>query len=344
MKATFVLLAIPAYLCLNALAQDAPEAGAVPAAPPAAKPRPPRIPKPGVSTPGVKREMAAIKPIAVFDTGGTPDWQVVTADGVWVSNGPTNTVHRLDQASNKIGANVAVGKRPCSGVATGFGSVWVPNCVDKTVSRVNLKTNEVEATVPVGPSESEGGITASTDAIWLVTDKAGKLSRIDPKTNTVAATIDIPAGSASCEFADGAVWVTTPEKNTVTRVDAKSNQVTDSIEVGPKPRFITHGAGAVWTLNQGDGTVSRVETKSRKVVASIELGIPGTGGEIAFGGGSVWATAFQIPITQIDVATNTVVRQWVGAGGDSIRYAHGSVWLSNLREHNVWRIDAATLQ
>ena len=44
--------------------------------------RPPRPPKPGVSTPGVKREMAAIKPDAVFPVEGAPDWQVVTDDAV----------------------------------------------------------------------------------------------------------------------------------------------------------------------------------------------------------------------------------------------------------------------
>ncbi len=302
-----------------------------------------RTPPPGVNAPGVKRQMTAIQPLAVFETGGTPDWQVVTSDAVWVSNGPTNTVHRLDATRNTIAANVTVGKKPCSGVATGFGSVWVPNCVDQTISRVSLTTNAVEATIAVGPAESEGGITASADAIWLVTDKLGKLSRIDPKTNTVAAAVVIPAGSASCEFSDGAVWVTTPGKNMLTRVDAKTNKVTDSITVGPQPRFLTHGAGSIWTLNQGDGTVTRVDTKSRKVIASIELGVPGPGGEIAFGLGHVWATIFQIPITEIDPVTNKVVRQWVGAGGDSIRVAHGSIWLSNLREHNVWRIDPQKL-
>jgi virginiamycin B lyase len=48
---------------------------------------------------------------------------------------------------------------------------------------------------------------------------------------------------------------------------------------------------------------------------------------------------FQIPISEIDPATNKVVRQWEGNGGDSIRVAHGSIFLSNLRQHNVWRID-----
>ena len=172
-----------------------------------------------------------------------------------------------------------------------------------------------------------------------MTDARGKLSRIDPKTNAVAAQIDIPGGSASVLYGDGAIWVTTPSKNVLTRVDAKTNRVSDTIPVGPGPRFETFGAGSVWTLNQGDGTISRVDARTRKVVATIEVGIPGNGGEIAYGLRRVWATVFQIPISEIDPATNQVVRQWVGNGGDSIRAGHGSVWLTDLRGHTIWRID-----
>jgi len=296
-------------------------------------------PRPGVTTPGVRREMATLSPLAVFPTEGTPDWQVVTDDAIWVSNGPLDKVHRLDAASNKIAASVTTGKRPCSGLAWGFGSVWVPNCGDKTVSRVDVKTNQVVATIPVGPSASEGGIAASPEAVWLVTDAKGVLSRIDPATNSAVAEVSVPANSAGVTYGEGLVWVTTPEKNMLTGVDPKTNQVKFSTEVGPGPRFLTTGAGSVWTLNQGDGTVSRVDAKTGKLVVNIELGVPGNGGELAFGEGHVWATVFQIPITEIDPATNTVVKQWFGAGGDSIRAAHGSVWLSNLREHNVWRVD-----
>ena len=337
---TFLMTSIYAPILL-VQAQQPPEGAPAPEGQPPVqrKKGPPRPPRPGVSTPGVKREMTTITPQAVFTTGGTPDWQVVTDDAVWVSNGPTNTLHRMDVKTNQLAEPIAVGKRPCSGLAAGFGSIWVPNCADKTVSRVDMKTNAVVATVAAPPAESEAGIATSEDAVWLVTDATGKLSRIDPKTNAVVATVDVPAGSASVIYGDGAIWVTTPKTNMLTRVDPKSNKVTDSIETGPGPRFATFGGGAVWTLNQGDGTVSRVDVKTRKVVANIELGVPGTGGEIAYGLGHVWATVFQIPITEIDPATNTVVRQWTGPGGDSIRVAHGSVWLSNLREHNVWRID-----
>jgi virginiamycin B lyase len=320
-------LFLPLILTCLLGAQDVPDA---------AKKRPPRPPKPGVSTPGVKRQMSAITPDAVFPIEGSPDWQVLTDDALWVTNSPKNTVHRLDIETNQVVAVVTVGQRPCSGLAAGFGSIWVPNCRDKSLSRIDVKTNQVVATLPFGPADSEGGIAASPDSVWMLTDPKGVLSRIDPASNKVVAQIAVTANSASCIYADGAVWITTPEKNLLTRVDPKTNQVVTTIEVGPQPRFLTAGAGSIWTLNQGDGSVSRVDAKTNKLLAGLAAGIPGSGGEIAFGAGHVWATAFQIPVTEIDPAKNAVIKQWVGPGGDSIRVGHGSVWLSNLREQNVW--------
>jgi virginiamycin B lyase len=320
------------------------QSGAEPPAPAegqkeATKKRGKRPPRPGVKEPGVRREMSALTPIAVFPAEGVPDWQVVTEDAVWVSNGPKNTLHRLDPKTNTVAAVIEVGRRPCSGLAAGFGSVWVPNCGDKTVSRVDIATNTVIATIPAGPAQSEGGPAASPDSIWILSDPKGVLSRIDPTTNTVVAEIEVPSGSYAAVYGDGAIWISSTEHSVVTRVDAVSGKVTEKIEVGPNPRFLAFGGGSVWTLNQGDGTVSRVDAKTRKLVANIECGIPGTGGEIAYGEDHVWVTVFEIPLTQIDPETNRVVKQWVGPGGDAVRVGHGSVWLSNLRQQNIWRLD-----
>jgi YVTN family beta-propeller protein len=283
--------------------------------------------------------MSTIMPIAVFPLEGTPDWQVLTEDSVWVANGPKNTIHRLDAKTNTVVAAIPVGQRPCSGLAAGFDSIWVPNCGDKTLSRVDIKTNRVIATLPYGPANSEGGIATSKDAVWMLTDPKGVLSRIDPKTNERIAEIQVMSGSFACVLGeDGAIWISSTESNLVSRVDPDTNRVTDTIAIGPQPRFLTAGAGSIWTLNQGDGTVSRVDVKTKKLVASIALGIPGTGGEIAFGEGYLWATVFEIPLTQVDPSTNKVVRQWTGPGGDSVRAGLGTVWLSNLRQQNLWRI------
>ena len=110
-----------------------------------------------------------------------------------------------------------------------------------------------------------------------------------------------------------------------------------SIPVGPKPRFLTAGGGSVWTLNQGDGTVSRVDEKSRKLTATITVGIPGSGGDICYGVDSVWASVFDVPLSRIDSQTNKVLRQWVGRGGDSLRFGHDSIWLTDYHNGLVWR-------
>lgn len=314
------------------------------AQPPASSParRPQRPPKPGVKE--VQRPMSEVRPLAVFPVPGVPDWTIATPDAVWVSNKPGNSISKLSARTNTVEATVPVGKAPCSGIAYGFGSLWVPNCGDKTVSRVDAATNQVVATVPVGPANSEGGIAVTGDAVWLPTGETGnQVARIDPKTNTVVALIPVPEGSHTADAGEGAVWVTCSKSNILTRIDPNSNRVTHSIEVGPNPRFLTVGEGFVWTLNQGDGTVSQVDPSSFKTIRQIQVGVPGGGGEISAAAGSVWLTVFQIPISRIEVATGKVTHQFAGPGGDAILYAHGSVWLSNLREQNIWRVDPATI-
>jgi len=305
-----------------------------------------RPPRPGVATPGVKRDIAVIKPLGVFAVPGNPDWQVVTKDAVWVTSSRKNIVGRLDPKTNTVVTLVETGPRPCSGLVEAFGSIWVPICGEqdkpdtKGLQRIDPKTNKVTATLPIGPALSEGGLAANADSIWMLTDMKGLLARIDPDTNRMVAEIQVPSGSSVVVLGeDKAIWVVSTQESQVVRVDPNTNLITDRVVVGPNPRFTAVGGGAIWTLNQGDGSVSRIDVKTRKLVTSIDVGVPGGGGEIAYGEGFVWVTVFDIPLSQIDPDNNKVIKQWVGAGGDSVRVGHGSVWLSNIRQENVWRMD-----
>jgi virginiamycin B lyase len=307
------------------------------------KARPARKPKPGIKIPGVQIPITELKPDAVFETGGSPDWLVVDQDSVWVSNKPKDSVSKFDAKTNKIAETVKVGSKPCSGLAIGFGSLWVPNCGDNTISRVDLKTNTVTATFPSGIGNTEGYIATGAGSVWFMTDANGTLARIDPATNKVITEIALPAGSFCPVFGEGSVWVTSTDGSSVTRVNPATNKIVETIPVGKSPRFIAVGEGAVWTLNQGDGDVTRIDPKTNKVVATIEVGVPGGGGDIAAGEGSVWVTSFGFPVSRIDPATNKVAQQFVGEGGDAFRVGLGSVWLSNLRAGTVWRIDPKKL-
>jgi len=293
----------------------------------------------GLKDPAIQRPIGNIQPQAVFPVEGSPDWVAILPDSVWIGNKPKNEVVRLDPKTNKVAATIPVGKDPGAGLAAAFGSVWVPNCGDKTLSRIDVATNKVVATIPLGPVDTEGNIAASEDSIWYLTDAKGILSRIDPSTNQSVAEIAVQPGSVAVVYGEHAIWITSPQTNTLTRVDPQTNLVTATITVGKTPRFLTVGEGSVWTLNQGDGTVSRVDAKTGRITATIDCGIPGPGGDIASGEGSIWVTMHDVPLTRIDPETNKVMQQWVGPGGDSLRVGLGSIWLTNYKQQTVSRIN-----
>lgn len=295
-----------------------------------------------VARPGVKEvqvPFASLRPSAALKIGRTADWVLVTGNAVWVASSKPFSVKRIDPATTKVVAKVSLPGEACSGLAYGFGSLWVPLCGQKpSLARVDPLTNRVSAMLPFGPAGPEGGVTASGDSVWIVTDKKGTLIRIDPATNTVRQKISIPPGSYNPLFSDGVVWITGFEANVLTAVDASTGGLLATIPVGPKPRFLTAGGGSVWTLNQGDGTVSRIDVNSKKLAATITVGIPGAGGEVDYGADTLWATAFDVPLSRIDPKTSKVSRQWVGRGGDSIRIGHDSIWLTDYFHGLLWRI------
>jgi hypothetical protein len=295
------------------------------------------MPKQGVKE--VQIPFTSLKPSATIKVGGSADWVLITDDAVWVASTKPYAVHRIDPATNRIVATVPVPGEACSGLASGFGSIWIPLCGKKPeLLRIDTAKNAISATLPIPPASSEGSITVSDDSVWIITDKNGTLSRIDPSTNSVRQRSSIPPDSYNPIFSDGIVWITGVESGVLTAVDAASGKVRESVPVGPKPRFLTAGGGSVWTLNQGDGTVSRVDEKSRRVIATIHAGIPGAGGDIGYGADSVWATVFDVPLTRIDATTNKVARQWIGKGGDSLRFGHGSIWLTDYKKGLLLRI------
>lgn len=297
----------------------------------------PKFPKKtGVERPLIEHDIADLRPLKTIRIEGDPDWMALTDDAVWIAVSSMNRVIRLDAATSQPGAIVTVAE-PCSGLAVAFSSLWIPSCKDHTLIRADAETGAVQAVVPEGPADSEGGICAGAGSVWMVGSKENDLLRIDPASNRVVAHIRLPPGSFNPVFANNSIWVSSNTGGTLLRVNPQTNAIINETPVGPLPRFLAVGAGSVWVLNQGDGTIARVDAGTGKRIAMVPAGIPGLGGEIAFGAGAVWATVFDFPITRIDPSSNQVTGQWHGTGGDSIRVGHGSIWLTDLRGAKVWR-------
>jgi YVTN family beta-propeller protein len=299
--------------------------------------------RPGVQTPGVTIPIDRLEPEAVYAIGGEPDW-IAPAEAersAWVARMFSDSVSRLETDSDVISATVELGAgaRPCSGLAVGFGSLWVPNCGDKTIARIDLKTNAVVARISSSIGFREGSIATGAGSVWLMTDRLGTLTRFDPASNSVIAKTKVGTGSYGLAYGADALWVTSSTHGTVARVDPETNLVTATIPVAKSPRFIAVGEGAVWVVSQAAGSVTRIDPSTNQVVATIELGVPGPGGDITAGEGSVWVSHFDFPLTRIDPAANQVAQQFFGPGGDAVRIGLGSLWISNVFEGPVWRLD-----
>lgn len=286
----------------------------------------------------VQRPISDLPIAAKIALPGSPDWVGIGAGAVWISNAGADSLARIDPAKDRVVNVISVSRRPCSGLAVGFGAVWSPSCLDNRVDRVSSQLNEVEAHVPTSIGDSEGGIAAGEGAVWLAADRQGTLVRIDPALNRINGKAKLSSGSFVPVAGSGSVWVSSTEHNMVSRVDAAELNVTAEIPVGPAPRFMACTDIDVWVFNQGDGSVSRIDVASNQVVATIDVGTPGQGGDIAVGEGFVWTTAIDIPLTQIDPVTNRVVAQYVGKGGDAVRVGHGAVWMCSFFLQEVWRV------
>jgi len=287
---------------------------------------------------GVQVPFSSLKPSATIKVGRTADWVLVTENAVWVATTKPYAVQRIDPATNTIVATVSLSGEACSGQTHAFGSIWVPLCgKNPAVVRINTATNAISATLPVGPVDAEESITASEDSVWIVTDRNSTLNRIDPSNNSVRQKIPIPPGSYNPFFSNGIIWITGVENNVLTAVDASTGKVMESFQTGSKPRFLFSGGGSVWVLNQGDGSVSRVDEKTRRLIATVQVGIPGTGGDLVYAEDHLWIASFGFPLSRVDPATNKVSRQWVGRGGDSLRFGHDAIWLTDYYRGLVWR-------
>jgi virginiamycin B lyase len=189
------------------------------------------------------------------------------------------------------------------------GLLWAANCDAKTVARIDLRTRRVTATIDLDGRDPapESSIAAGDKLVWVLTfgDETAIVS-IDPKSNTVVGTIRTPPEPAALAAGLGGLWVSSG-RGTVSHIDPRSGEVIGEIQVGDHPRFMAIGGGSLWVLNQGDATVSRIDPSTDRVIATIVVGRePVEGGDLAFGGGMLWARVTDAPVARIDPKTNSV--------------------------------------
>jgi len=270
------------------------------------------------------------------------DWVTIAGDSAWVAN-VEDGVARYDLATGELLGSAPTGTDVCLAMDQGFDSLWVGDCATNTVVRVDVATGEVRARIPLDGAQlpSESSIAVDDTGVWVLTvGTEPDLLRIDPATNAVVDTIPAPAEAAAVRAGEGSLWVTRPRTGQLIRVDPATGEEQAEIDVAAYSIFLAVGEGGVWTLGADTAEVSHVDPATDQVVATILVGEGSvSGGDIAVGGGYVWARVSDSLVAQIDPATDEVVARFgPPAGSGSVAAAEDAVWISAHDVDTVWRL------
>lgn len=284
--------------------------------------------------------------VARIELPSAADWMALGFGSMWVVNYRPSRVSRIDTATNKVTANIALGPNGCLGLVVTETRVFVPTCGDGVINEVDPSKDSVvrRLTAPIRRGR-EGAIAVANGALWIpdnVSDSnSSTVIRLNVETGTIDARVTTGARSDVVVAGFGSIWVSSSAENVVVRIDPATNRVLARIGVGRSPKFMTAGEGALWVQNRFDGSVSRIDPSSNREVARVAAWAPTPAGDIAANGGAVWLSVDGSPVIRIDPRSNTVTHQFVGGYGvDAIRWGAGSLWVADHTTGQVWRIDA----
>jgi YVTN family beta-propeller protein len=106
----------------------------------------------------------------------TADWITPGSGSLWVSS-ETGLVYRVDPATMKVTAKVAVGQNPLASTVAG-ARLWVPNIDSGTVSVIDLASAAVATTEAAGPQPIAA--VATSGSVWVTSELDGDLWRFAP--------------------------------------------------------------------------------------------------------------------------------------------------------------------
>ena len=163
------------------------------------------------------------------------------------------------------------------------------------------------------------------------------IARIDPTTSAVT-TFPAPPGARALRAGAGGLWVSADTE--LVRLDASTGAVEATIPASAGARFLAIGEGSVWVMSNDKGVVTRVDPVTNAVAAAIPVApMVVFGGDLAVGGGYVWARVSDVLVAKIDPATNAVVARYgPQSGNGSVAADDHAVWISAHDVDSVWRV------
>jgi virginiamycin B lyase len=237
-----------------------------------------------------------------FPVGGRdPVGLAVDASTIWVAHPDTDEVVRLDLGTGRVVAGVRLGPLPFevapgdrrflpSLVAVGAGAGWVATRRG-AVARIDAASNRVVAVIRLAHPDP-AGIAVAGRIVWVAQGGHG-LARIDAASNRLLGTVRLRVRADRIATDGATIWVggrsldRGPEPaGAVAGIDAATGRVRQVVPIGP-PAGLAAGVGGVW-VSERDAAGGALECIGPGWASVGVSGLPALG-ELAVGGGAVWA-------------------------------------------------------
>jgi branched-chain amino acid transport system substrate-binding protein len=126
-------------------------------------------------------------------------------EGVWVLDGETTEVLRIDPRTNEVGERIELATEGLTGLALGAGSVWVTDLGQGLLWRIEPGPDPITRSIDVG-----FGVTAVAfggGAVWVTNFVEDELIQVDVETNKVVKRIPLAGTPPSVAVDDEITWV-----------------------------------------------------------------------------------------------------------------------------------------
>jgi streptogramin lyase len=259
---------------------------------------------------------------------------------IWVANGPSRTVTRIDPSTDAVLAVISV-PDPASVLAAGADAIWLTSFPGNSLTRIDPTTNTATGTVSLAPGGlGPVGITVYDGSVWVANHQGnptGSIAKIDPATMNVVDVIPIGdqsfAGPNWLAAGAGSIWTDVPNINAVVRIDATTDAVLTTIPDKGVCGALAASDTAVWVAGGGGPGclpgITRIDPNSNTVTSMLNAG--GQTNSLALDDNTLWyGTNISNFLGRIDTNTSAIVGQLKLPGAAfGLTAAYGHVWATD---------------
>jgi YVTN family beta-propeller protein len=290
---------------------------------------------------------------AAIRVGQAPGAVLVAEGSVWVANRGDGTISRIDPATNRVLATIAVEANPTR-LTADAGAVWV--ATPQSLQRIDPTTNQVVHTSPF--RIGSGDLLAADGCLWVSLDD-GTVRRLDPADGQQLASIPTASkGAALLASGRGSLWA--GYSHLLVAIDLQDAHVTDwtSDIDAQRSQLLNEGSpltglvlanGVVWRSSLGPPAgVVRFRLDRFEEVGQIS-GMPvvrsnkvltGEISGLAAGPTGVFAVSRSTQtLTRLDLSTGQAKAKIRLPGLSHVAADRNTVWVTDDTHNTLYRID-----